>query len=176
MNKSFILIEFNQISKSYEILNDILLNYPVKIFLSKNICPGRILFILEGFDSDLISINIFCKDNHVNSDLVLNISKDIIKIINKNPSFKNFSSLFVLESKNSITAIKAADICNKYSNINLLKIQINLGLFGKGLFFAQGELSSTKQCSKLISKFFNENDIINTSIIERPTQELLKII
>ena len=32
MNKSFILIEFNQISKSYEILNNILLNYPVKIF------------------------------------------------------------------------------------------------------------------------------------------------
>ena len=82
----------------------------------------------------------------------------------------------ICEFKNSISAIKASDLCLKESNISLVKIHFQIGLFGKGITILSGLLSGLENSKKIILDNFSNRDIIALEIIENPVGELIKCI
>ena len=54
MDSSYLLVEFSSIAIGYKEVNFIILNYPVELFITKNICPGHILFIYKGGDHEVL--------------------------------------------------------------------------------------------------------------------------
>ncbi|OLR65527.1 BMC domain-containing protein [Peptoniphilus porci] len=176
MLSSFLLAEFQSIATGYKEMNNILLNYPVDLFLSKNICPGRMLFIFNGNESDILEIDKYFKSKKISSIYILNIHEEIIEKINTTKKPTNISSFMICEFKNSICAMKASDLCVKEANIELVKLEFRIGLFGKSISVFNGLLSSLQSSKIAILDNLSNNDIVAIEIIENPVGELIKCI
>lgn len=176
MDSSYLLVEFSSIAIGYKEVNFIILNYPVELFMTKNICPGHILFIFKGGDHDVLEIKKYLREKNISTIPVLNIHEDIMKRINTSDKSLKISSLMICEFKNSISAIKASDLCLKESNISLVKIHFQIGLFGKGITILSGLLSGLENSKKIILDNFSNKGIIALEIIENPVGELIKCI
>ncbi|MBU5669778.1 BMC domain-containing protein [Peptoniphilus sp. MSJ-1] len=176
MLSSFLLVEFPSIAIGYKEINDIILNYPVYLFLSRNVCPGRIVFILNGNDNDILDIHNYFKTNKILSIDILNVEEEVIAKINKNTKASDISksSLMMCEFKNSISAIKASDLVFKAANVSLLKISFRVGLFGKSIAIFSGLLSDLESSKTIILDNFTNKDVVALEIIENPVGELLE--
>ena len=82
----------------------------------------------------------------------------------------------ICEFKNSISAIKASDLCLKASGVSIIKIHFQVGLFGKGILILSGLLSSLENSKETILNNFSDKEIIALEIIENPVEELIKCI
>lgn len=176
MLSSFSLVEFESIAKGYKEMNNIILNYPVSLFLSRNVCPGRMIFIFKGNESDILEIDKYFKSKNFSSIYILNIQEEIIEKINTVNKTKNISSLMICEFKNSIYAMKASDLCIKEANIDLIKLEFRIGLFGKSISVFSGLLSNLQSSKTKILDNFSNKDIVAIEIIENPVGELIKCI
>lgn len=176
MNSSYLLTEFSSIAIGYRELNCIILNYPIELFLVKNICPGNILFIFKGNDHDVLEIKKYLKGKNISALSLLNIHEAVISRINSTDKSGKIFSLMICEFKNSISAIKASDLCLKESDISLIKIHFQVGLFGKGIIILNGLFSSLEKSKETILNNFSNRDIVALEIIENPVEELIKCI
>lgn len=172
MENSFVLIEFTSIAKAYGTINYILLNHPVNIFFKKDLCPGRVLYILQGSSNDVIDIKSYLIENKIPTQSILNVSDEVINSLNKK-NLSNLNSILVCEFNKSIYAIKSCDLCYKKSIVDIVEIKFNVGLFGKAILVLSSDVSNLKNSMSLIEENFKKN-IIGLELIERPTKELIK--
>ena len=176
MDSSYLLVEFRSIALGYKEVNSIILNYPVELFLVKNICPGSILFIFKGNDHDILGIKNYLKEKNISALPILNIHEGVIGRINSPDKSIKISSLMICEFKNSISAIKASELCLKASGVSIIKIHFQVGLFGKGILILSGLLSSLENSKETILNNFSDKEIVALEIIENPVEELIKCI
>lgn len=177
MNKSICLLEFKNISSAFAVLNELLLEFPVNLFLNRRMCPGRYIILLEGNENDveecvkyLISKkNIYAKPLH-------SISCEVINAL-KRKSLPEFDACIgVFEFTHAIDAIKMADLGIKKEGVTINKIDFSIGLFGKGLLLCSGTNAQLYNFKNFVLNSLTSKDIVGLEVISRPCQELIDLL
>ncbi len=175
--KSICLLEFKNISSALSILNDLLLKFPVQIFMNRRICPGRYIILLEGNESDVEEcVKYSSALKTVCSKPIHSISDEVISTLKKKTLPKSGDSIAVFEFIHAIDAIRMADLGIKKDGVIINKIDFSIGLFGKGLLFCSGNNAELNNFKNSVLDFLPEKDIIGLEIISRPCQELINLL
>ncbi|WP_300277321.1 BMC domain-containing protein [Peptacetobacter sp.] len=177
MDFSVGIFEFPSIAKGYKNIDYIMKQFNISVIKIQKICPGRLLFIFSADTSDVKNILEEYKDN---SEKILftsacGVCKECIDILSKCNKIKNFSDLGILELRNSVNIIKAADIILKSSSSKILKLDIGLGLFGKGVIYFVGSVSNLESAINSIKSEIKSDDIISSQIISNPVDDFKKL-
>ncbi len=173
MSKSFIIMEFNKISRGYELTNNILLNYPVEIYKLNNICPGKLLVIIGGQESDIKAISAL-DEKDMKSQPVFNVSPSIVEALVQKKDKKDIRSLLIGEFRTVGQGIYGADLAYKNNLVEVYRLDLSLGLFGKSIVYFSGQVADLKNCQKDLEKNLSSGQIVNLALIERPRRELLE--
>lgn len=177
MDFSIGILEFPNIAEGYKNIDYIMKQFSISTIKIQKICPGRLLFIFSADTSDITNIMKEYKNNErkILYSSVTGISKECIDSIAHRKNISDFSDLGIIEVKNCVNTIKIADMILKTSSSEILKIDMGLGLFGKGLIFFIGTISNIKSAIGAINANFSDNEIVSSEIISNPVDDFKKI-
>ena len=177
MDFSVGILEFPHIAEGYKNIDYIMKHFSISTLKLQRICPGRLLFIFSADTSDVVNIMKEYKDNKrkILYSSVTGISEKCIESLSSRNKVDDFSDLGIVEIKNCVNTIKVADMILKTSSSEILKIDMGLGLFGKGLVFFVGSISNIKSAIDTINDNFSKEEIVSTEIISNPVDDFKKL-
>lgn len=177
MDFSVGILEFPHIAEGYKNIDYIMKHFSISTLKLQRICPGRLLFIFSADTSDVVNIMKEYKDNKrkILYSSVTGISEKCIEALSSRNKVNDFSDLGIVEVKNCVNTIKVADMILKTSSSEILKIDMGLGLFGKGLVFFVGSISNIRVAIDTINDNFSKEEIISTEIISNPVDDFKKL-
>lgn len=177
MDFSIGMLEFPSIAEGYKNIDYIMKQFSISTIKVQKICPGRLLFIFSADTSDVVNIMKEYKNNErkILYSSVTGISKRCIDSLSSRNKVDDFSDLGIVEVRNCVNTIKVADMILKSSSSNILKIDIGLGLSGKGLIFFIGSISNIKSAIDTIYDNFSTGEIVSAEIISNPVDDFKKL-
>lgn len=179
MSKSMCAIEFRSISKGIEVSNEMVKKAFVEVVYLKSICPGKFLAILSGNEEEVkeaIEYGIRIGSSFIVDRFIINaIHLDIIKGLKNKYSSKDINgAIGIVETSKVCSGIIALNKTLKSSEVILVKLQLAFGIGGKLVYIISGDLSSVENGVKAGEEILNPKDIVNTSIIPYPHEEIVK--
>lgn len=177
INKSICLLEFRSIAQTFAILNELILGFPVNVFLNRRICPGKYIILLDGNESDIAGCVNYVKDiKNITWRIVNSISSETCHALRHKVAISSNTPIGIFEFTNSCDAIKWADIAIKKSGLIINRIEFTIGLFGKGILVCSGTNASLQDFKNYMGENIKNKNIVDMEIISRPTEELIKLI
>ncbi|MEG0050791.1 MAG: BMC domain-containing protein [Terrisporobacter sp.] len=179
MIKSIGAIEFKSIAKGIEVSNDMVKKFYVEVLYLKSICPGKFLIIIAGetsYVNESINYGLTKGKGYIVDSFIINsISEDIINgIKHKYKTLENIRSIGILETNKVCSGIKALDKTLKYSDVNLVKLQLSFAIGGKLVYIVEGDASSLEHGIEEGKSILNSKDIISDSIIQSVDNQIIK--
>ena len=87
----------------------------------------------------------------------------------------HIAAIGMLETMSALTAVRAADIAAKASNITLMEVRVARGLGGKGYLIFTGEVSAVKSAlNSSVAQLADTGDITSSCVIPSPHKGLLE--
>ena len=88
---------------------------------------------------------------------------------------EHITALGMLETMSALTAVQAADIAAKASNITLMEVRVARGLGGKGYLIFTGEVSAVKSAlNSCVTQLADTGEITSSCVIPSPHKGLLE--
>ncbi|NFU93568.1 BMC domain-containing protein [Clostridium sporogenes] len=174
MNKSIGGIEFRSLSKGIEICDLMVKKSYVNILMSKPICPGKFLVIISGDSEEVYeAINVGKNTGEkfiIDTFIIHGVDNRIIEFLKgKREKTKFVESIGTIETTNVSSGIVALNKALKFSNIDILKINMAFGIGGKLLFIVSGSVSDLDEGIKEGIKVIDRKRLVDYSIIPSPS-------
>lgn len=178
MKKSFGLIELKSIPMGVKVADEMLKAANVEIILSTPICPGKYIVLITGKVGDVkmaietgdVIGGIFVVESH----FLASIEASVIPAISGICDVIEIKSIGVIETISAISAVIAADIAVKSSNVEIMDIRLARGLGGKGFMMITGEVSSVQMAIDSCVNELNEfGSITSHVVLPSPHKDLL---
>lgn len=171
-------IELSSIATGYIVADAMIKSANVEIVWNEIHCPGRLMLMILGDTSSVsaaIEVGLTKGGAQVVNSLVLSrIHTDVLEAIRKRKSTKNIKSLGVLEAQSVSSAIEAADIAVKSSNVEILSINVSIGIAGKGVVTITGDIASITSAVEIaVKNAANKGTILHTAVIANPSPSIL---
>lgn len=174
MTKSIGGIEFRSLSKGIEVSDLMVKKSYVTILMSKPICPGKFLVIISGDSEEVyeaINTGRNSGDSFISDTFLINgVDERIIGFLKgKREKPKTIEALGTFETTNVSMGLVALDKTLKFSNVDILKINMAFGIGGKLLFVISGSVSDVEEGIKEAVKAIDSKKLNHYSIIPSPS-------
>ncbi|WP_027634028.1 BMC domain-containing protein [Clostridium hydrogeniformans] len=174
MTKAIGGIEFRSLSKGIEVCDLMVKKSYVTILISRPICPGKFLVIISGDSEEVYeAISTGKESGHgfISDTFLINgIDERIVGFLKgKREKPEEIEALGTFETTNVSMGIVALDKALKFSNIDILKINMAFGIGGKLIFIVSGSVSDVEEGIKEALKSIDSKKLIHYSIIPSPS-------
>ncbi len=178
---SLALLEFKNHPDAHYALNEILLNYQVAVVQSRRICPGRYILVFNGKTQDIKNTLKHARSlfdaKEIETAFIGGVSEPTVEALNRKKGDRLGDALAIVETRHALHAIAAADIAVENTPVSILKLDIGLGLFGKGVLHLTGRLADVQTAVKHIAGELNlDSKSLTSRVISKPVQHLIDYI
>lgn len=179
MGKSIGLMELKSIPVGIQTADEMLKAANVQLLVANPVCPGKYIIIISGqvgavksaMATGVQTAGIYLICNHI----INNVHEAVPVALVGTAEVENIRSVGVLETMSALTAVQAADIAVKASNIKLMEIRVARGLGGKGFLVFTGEVSTVKAAMQsATTQLADTGDITSHCVIASPHRDLLE--
>lgn len=172
------IAEFKSIAKGLEVLDKMTKASSVKIVDNRMVCVGKFFVVVSGEVADVqaaISTAEELSGQHlVGSKVIPSLMEGVTEKINAKISRDDITALGIVEAKDLNSGLYAANYIKKYSQVELLKISLTLGLGGKSLVIFTGDIASVKNAIEVAEeKLHDPSKIIASAAIASPSREFI---
>lgn len=180
MNSTVGIVELKNIAYGINASDDILKLSGAKLISAQSLCPGKYEIIMSGELSQVESAMNHIKNKYSHSlvDYAVfgKIEKEVIQaLLGCQIDVIYSGSIGVIETYSASSAIMAADIAMKSSNVSIIELRIARGMGGKGFVLLNGNISDVQAAINNGSKYAKEQGLLAAcSIIGSPHADLWK--
>ncbi len=174
--------EFKSIAYGLEMLDKMTKTASVDIVQNRTICIGKFLVTISGDVADVqASINSVKEENNdllILAEVIPSIMDGVIEKINASIDRKDVQSVGVVEARNLSVGMLCANKIKKTAQVELLKVNMNLGLGGKSVIVFTGDIASVESAidatKDLLMSEGLERDLIATAAIASPSRDFIE--
>jgi len=175
---SLALLEFRNHPDAHYALNEILLNYQVTVVQSRRICPGRYILVFNGKTQDIKNALSHARslfgEKEIETAFIGGVSEPTVEALNRKKGDTLGDALAIVETRHALHAIAAADIAIENTPVSILKLDIGLGLFGKGVLHLTGRLADVQTAIRHIQGELDlDQKSITSRVISKPVKDLI---
>lgn len=170
------LWETNRIAIGYSLLDQLLKDYPITLVKQYRICPGKAFFLL-GADTDIVK-QIECILKHkecIQYRIITGIHPDVLSVFQQKKIIPKVTHLGIYECTTSVSAFHLANYLAWHHQVDLLRIQIGVGLCGKSIISIAASYTDLKTIENQLSQLYPK-DIVSHATISDPAPELLSLL
>lgn len=170
------LWETNRIAIGYALLDQLLKDYPISFVKHYRICPGKAFFIISA-NTDIVKQieNTFKQKDHIQYRVITGIHPDVLSVFQQKKRTPNISHLGIYECTTSVAAFHLANYLAWHHNVDLLQIQIGVGLCGKSIIAIAASYTDLKTIECQLPQLYPK-DIVSHATISDPSTELLTLL
>ncbi len=179
MRKAVGFVEIKSIPVGIQTADEMVKGGNVELLLASAICPGKYIIIIGGqvgpvkaamSKAELVS-GIYLIGTHV----IDNIREEVLPAISGYGQPTEIQAVGAIETISALTAVVAADVAVKASNVSIVDLRIARGLGGKGYLVITGEISSVRSAvNACLAKMSISGEVTSTSIIPRPHKSIVE--
>jgi len=173
------LIELSSIAKGVETLDAMRKMAEIKIDAAFTISRGKYVIFISGPVAEVESalskgIEIAGKDL-IDKYIIRNVHKGVLEALNKKIKINRVEAIGMIETKDAVSAIFAADAALKAAFVEIVEIKAATG-GGKGYFTINGEVGAVRTAINAGVKAIGENAIVNRIVIPNAHPDMLNVI
>lgn len=140
------LVETKSIAFGIGLADDMVKRAEVELLRAKTICSGRFMLLVSGdcaaVDEAMQQVQ---KEEYVSSWYLLSkVSRQVIDVLSNRSQTAKFGALGIIECRNVIMGISAADAAVKAATVDLAKLICGQGINGKSYFILTGEVADVQ--------------------------------
>lgn len=170
------LLELKSIARGFLVADTCLKTAPIELHV-RTTCPGKSLLIMSGEISAVQSAveagNISGNEFVINNLVLGNLHPDVIPALSGVATIKTQETLGIIETFSISSAIKAADIMAKASQVQLLDIRPGQGLGGKSFALLAGKVGDVEAAVEAAKQYLSETgDLVDAVVIPAPHRDL----
>lgn len=171
-------IELSSIAVGYQVADAMKKSASVELVWNQIHCPGRLMLMVLGDTSSVASaIETGRKigGQRVVDTLVLSrIHQQVLDAIRRKKKAEKIDTLGVIEAYSISSAIEAADLVVNSSNVELLDINVTMGLSGKGIVMIAGDVASVSFAADIArAKAESQEKMLLATVISNPDPDIL---
>lgn len=179
MGKSIGLLELKSIPAGVQSADEMLKAADVELLVATAICPGKYIIIVSGqvgavkssMERGRLVAGTFLICHHI----INNVHASVPAALVGTADVEHVTALGMLETMSALTAVRAADIAAKASNITLMEVRVARGLGGKGYIIFTGEVSAVKSAlNSCMTQLTDTGEITSSCVIPSPHKGLLE--
>lgn len=160
------LVETRTIAGGIDLTDVMVKRAQVKLLRAHTICSGRFMILVGGDRASVGEAIAVARETEVKLHawhLLSQVCEPVLSALTRRElsSFGPSDAMAVIECKNVVTGISAADAAVKTSGTRLVKIVLGQGINGKSYFILGGELASVE------AGVTAAEDVLGTSLIDR---------
>jgi len=177
MHESIGFLELNSIAAGIEAADSMLKAAEISLVHAKPSCPGKyVVLITGGVEAVDTAMKVGCLTGDtyvVDSTIIPRVHPDVIRALAGMTEPKCLVALGIMEFFSITSAIYAADVAIKASNIELIEIRPGTGIGGKSFVILTGDVSAVKISVQAgIRRAAEEGMLLNHVVIPHPRREL----
>lgn len=167
------LWETNRIAMGYALLDQLLKDYPISFVKHYRICPGKAFFLLSA-DTDVVKQieDIFQYKDHIQYRVITGVHPDVLSVFQQKKLIPSVSHLGIYECTTSVTAFHLANYLAWHHHVDLLHLQIGVGLCGKSIIAIAASYTDLKTIENQLPQLYPK-DLVSHATISDPSPELL---
>lgn len=174
-------IELNSIAQGIRVADTMLKAAAIELIFTKESCPGKyyILFkgetaaVKESMKAGIAAAEHYCIDHIV----IPSVHPDVLYAINQVPEMIQGEALGIVEFFSVASAVLAADLAVKTSNVSILNLRLGTGIGGKSFVMLSGDIGAVEESVKVVTD--NQEilgNLLNSTVIAGPTDALLEML
>lgn len=171
------VIELKSIAKGVEATDAALKSAGIQLVSAHPACPGKFEMIITGPISDVTAALDHVKgrfeDNMVDSSIMGRIDAQVIEALFGTQAPEKKGSLGIVETFSAASAIKAADVAVKTSNVSIYELRVSRGMGGKGIVLLTGDVGDVTAAVEAGAAYAKGQGLFNNStVIAAPHADL----
>lgn len=142
------LLEFYSIPQGIKCCDQMLKSSPVHLLEAVTVCPGKFLAAVGG---NAVTVEYAMEKGRsvgekwlADSLYIPDVERKVLTALAGFPSAANFDTIGVIETASVATAIIAADVVAKTTDVSILQLRIARELGGKAYFITAGDLGEVE--------------------------------
>ena len=170
------LWETNRIAAGFALLDRLLKDYPISFVKHYRICPGKAFFVLIA-DTDVIQQIelILGSEKQIQYKTITGLHPDVLSTFQHKQKIPSVSHLGIYECNTSVAVFHLANHIAWHHQVQLLSLQIGIGLCGKSILTISTSYSDLKAIEKKLSQLYPK-EIVSYAHISDPSSELLTLL
>ncbi len=171
------LIEASSIAKGVEATDAMCKMARVELVSGKVIARGKYTILIKGPVGEIESamragINMV-GDTLIHQFIIRNVHQHVLDSLETRRSVKELDALGLIETKDAVAAIHAADTAAKAAKVHLIEVKVVLP-GGKGYVSMTGEVGAVRTAVGAGIQVVPEKQRVGHIVIPQPDQQLLK--
>lgn len=174
------LVETKTIACGIELADIMVKCAQVELLRAKTICSGRFMILVAGDRASVGEAIATAQEAETRLHalhLLSKVSEQVLAALSHHDRepFNPHDAIAVIECRNVISGISAADAAIKASGVRLAKLALGQGINGKSYFVLGGELASVETGAEAAKEALGKN-ILDRVIIPSPDQAVIQTV
>lgn len=168
-NTALGLIEVANIAEGVLVLDEMCKMARINPEVANPISKGKYIIIISGpvgeIESALIKGKEIAGKTLISRFIIRNIHESVVKCLDKRIKPDKIEALGIIETKNALSAVFAADAAAKAASIEMIEIKTGKGIGGKGYFAFTGEVGSVRTAASAAMAAIDSDELISRIVI-----------
>jgi microcompartment protein CcmL/EutN len=182
MKRAIGLLELKNITRGILAADAMLKAANVEILMAQAMCPGKYVVMVAG---DVGAVQSAVKtgtavsgsENVVDEFVLSNLHDSVFPALSGCTEIKEVKSLGVIESYSVASAIIAADIAVKASNVELIEVRLARGMGGKAMVTLTGDVGAVTAAIRAGSNAIQDSGfLVDQLVLPAPHSALHKVL
>ncbi|MBU2529502.1 MAG: BMC domain-containing protein, partial [Elusimicrobia bacterium] len=145
------------------------------------ISEGKYIIIVSGpvaeVESALSKGIEIAEKTVISKSVIRSIHKDVAERLSKKAALpKKLEAVGIVETRNALSVIYAADVAAKVAAVTILEISLGKGIGGKGYFSMTGEVGAVRTAVSAAVKTIDSDNLISRIVIPNANAHLLEFL
>jgi len=182
MKRAIGLLELKNITRGILAADAMLKAANVEILMAQAMCPGKYIVMVAGdvgaVQSAVKTGNAVSGSENVVDEFVLsNLHDSVFPALSGCTEIKEMKSLGVIESYSVASAIIAADVAVKASNVELIEVRLARGMGGKAMVTLTGDVGAVTAAIRAGSNAIKDSGfLVDQLVLPAPHSALHKLL
>jgi microcompartment protein CcmL/EutN len=174
------LLETSSIAKGVESLDSMCKAAGIKLETAHPISRGKYVIIISGHvgevESSMNAGVLMAGETLISKFIIRNVHREVLKSLNTKVPAKDFEAVGIVETKEALAVVFAADTAAKAAKVHLVEINTGRGIGGKGYFTAVGEVGAVRSAINAAVGSLEKEMIISKIVIPHAHRHLSEAI
>ncbi|MBI5202926.1 MAG: BMC domain-containing protein [Elusimicrobia bacterium] len=174
-NIAIAMIETSSIAKGYEASDAMCKMASVTLVKTTVVARGKLTILISGpvgeVESALRAGIETAKDTVVHQFIIRNVHQQVLDTLEKRKPAETLDAVGIIETKEAIAAIQAADAAAKAASIRLLETKAVVG-GGKGMVTLTGEIGAVRSAVAAAIAAVPKGMLVTQVVIPQPDKQL----